>query len=53
MNENLNNTIESIYYKKLKKLNVNHNNKLNKLFLSINGKIDNNYAKMPLFQYEY
>ena len=53
MNENLNNTIESIYYKKLKKLNVNLNNKLNKLFLSINGKIDNNYVKMPLFQYEY
>lgn len=53
MNNNLKNTIESIYFKKLEKQNLIKNNKLNKIFLKINGKIDNNYVNMPLFQYEY
>ena len=53
MNDNLKNSIESIYFKKLKKLKIINNNKLNKLFLTINGKIDNTYVNMPLFQYEY
>lgn len=53
MNEILKNSIESIYFQKIKKLNLIKNNIFNKLFLSINGKIDKNYVKMPLFQYEY
>jgi hypothetical protein len=53
MNNNLKNTIESIYFQKLKKQNLIKNHRLNKIFLKINGKIDNNYVNMPLFQYEY
>lgn len=53
MNNNLKNTIELIYFKKLQKQNLNKNNRLNKIFLKINGKIDSNYVNMPLFQYEY
>jgi hypothetical protein len=53
MNDNLKNTIELIYFQKLKKQNLIKNNKLKRIFLKINGKIDNNYINMPLFQYEY
>ena len=53
MNDNLKNTIELIYFQKLKKQNLIKNNKLKIIFLKINGKIDNNYINMPLFQYEY
>ena len=50
---NLQNSIESIYFKKLKELKLDKTNKLSKLFLTINGKIDDTYVKMPFFQYEY